>query len=103
MKKMEKYFTMIKSSEKEKCLATLITIDRVVGRYLQAIIRGNQNIPWQTLINFYYNYQMLPWVQLKHMLWEYYWVDTNPHKFLLQLSNVRQGRYEGLQDFLQRI
>lgn len=40
MEEMEKYFTMSKASDDEKCQATLLMTNGAVGSFIQGVIRG---------------------------------------------------------------
>lgn len=53
---MEKYFTMSKASDDEKCQATLLMTNGTVGSFIQGVIRGK-----------------------KYILQEYYRIESNPH------------------------
>ena len=85
---MEKYFSIVEAREEDKCRAALVTTDGHVGTFVHKIIRDNENISW---------------TDLTYMLRDYYGITSNPHESFLKLANVRQGRNEGIQDYMQRV
>lgn len=50
-----------------------------------------------------FNNSWLTWDKLKRSLEEYYRVVSNPNVHIVELALVKQGRTEGLQDYMQRV
>ena len=42
-------------------------------------------------------------MSLKNSLGEYYRLVSNPNAWLVELANIKQGRTEGIQDYMQRV
>lgn len=85
---MERYFKVVHVVEEEKCQAALLTTRGTVGQYLHRLISNNPQITWN---------------ELKNSIKEYYGFISNPEARLVELVNIKQGRTEGIQDYMQRV
>ena len=49
------------------------------------------------------NNPQLTWNEFKNSLGEYYGLVSNPNARLVELANIKQGRTEVIQDYMQRV
>jgi len=85
---MERYFQVVRVAEEDKCQAALLTTGGAVGQYIYRLVNNNSQMTWN---------------ELKHSLGEYYGVVSDPNGRLVELANIKQGRTEGIQDYMQRV
>ena len=79
---------IVGADEQSKCATALLTTKGQVGRFVHRLIVNNQG---------------LTWAELERQLKEYYGTDANPEKAIVELANVRQGKREGVQPYIQRV
>ena len=85
---MEDYFLLAKTPEADQATTALITTRGVIQDYVGRIIKANPNTTWAVL---------------KASLIEYYGEDTQPEKFLKQLTSVKQGWSESIEAYYHRV
>ena len=85
---MERYFIIVHVAEEDKCQAALLTTRGTVGQYIYRLMSNNPQLTWN---------------ELKNSLGEYYGLVYNPNARLVELANIKQGRTEGIQDYMQRV
>ena len=85
---MERYFRVVRVAEEDKCQMALLTARGTVGQYIYRLMSNNPQLTWN---------------ELKNSLGEYYGLVSNPNVRLVELANIKQGRTEGIQDYMQRV
>ena len=88
LEEMQKYFHVARVAEEDKCQAALLTTSGTVGQYVHRLLTNNPHLTWD---------------DLKVSLEEYYGVVPNPNARLAELAKIRQGRTEGIQEYMQRV
>lgn len=88
LQEIEKYFRIVGAGDEEKCQAALLTTRGQVGLFINGLMANNEG---------------LTWLELKRGLEDYFGIVANPNKNLIELANIRQGRDESVQDYMQRI
>ena len=81
---MERYFRIVHVAE-DKCQVALLTTRGTVRQYIYRLMSNNPQPTWN---------------ELKKSLGEYYGLVSNPNAWLVELVNIKQGRTEGIQDYM---
>lgn len=85
---IDKYTRIVSQTEEEKCQLALITTAGQIGQFVSGLLANNESVAW---------------VDLKRALDNYFGVQADPTKFVRELANIKQGRSETVQDYMQRL
>lgn len=85
---MNRYFGVARVANEDRCQAALLTTGGAVGQYVFRLLSNAPQLTWNALIE---------------ALEQYYGIDSNPQGHFVDLANVRQGKAEGIQDYMQRV
>ena len=85
---MNRYFSVVRVAEEDKCQAALLTTSGRVGQFVFRVLTESPQLTWD---------------RLKVTLGEYYEIDSNPQGHFVELANIKQSSSEALQDYMQRV